>query len=166
MDKPRIIKKYPNRRLYDTRISSYVTLEDVRQLVLQCEPVQVVDAKTGDDITRSVLLQIIAEHEERGEPLFTTRLLTQMIQFYGDDLQGFMGSYLEKSMQSFVDQQQQLRKHLDDMIEGSPWTMMNDMADRNMEMWRAYQEKFLGAQGRGRESKDPRAPANSTEDSS
>src|SRR6478672_13112625 len=95
--KLRIIKKYPNRRLYDTEISSYITLEEVRQLVLDGEDFEVRDAKSGDDLTRSVLLQIISEHEETGSPMFTTQLLSQVIRFYGDSMQGFMGSYLEKS---------------------------------------------------------------------
>ena len=110
------IKKYPNRRLYDTEISSYITLEEVRQLVLDGEEFEVRDAKTGDDLTRSVLLQIISEHEERGQPMFTTQLLSQIIRFYGDSLQGFMGSYLEKSLQIFLDQQQQFRSQLNNIL--------------------------------------------------
>ena len=106
MAQVRVIKKYPNRRLYDTEISSYITLEEVRQLVVDGEEFEVRDAKTGEDLTRSVLLQIIAEHEERGQPMFTTQLLSQIIRFYGDSLQGFMGSYLERSLQVFLDQQQ------------------------------------------------------------
>ena len=93
MSKVRIIKKYPNRRLYDTEISSYITIEDVRQLVVDGEVFEVHDAKSGEDITRSVLLQIIAEHEERGQPMFSTTLLSQIIRFYGDSLQGIIGSY-------------------------------------------------------------------------
>lgn len=143
MSEPRIIKKYPNRRLYDTEVSSYITLEDVRQLVLDHEDIQVVDAKSGDDLTRSVLLQIIAEHEERGQPIFTTQLLTQIIRFYGDALQGFMGSYLERSMEVFLDQQQQFRKQLDNVMGKTPWSLMNDMTERNLEMWRSMQESFL-----------------------
>jgi polyhydroxyalkanoate synthesis repressor PhaR len=108
----RIIKKYPNRRLYDTEISSYITLEDVRQLIVDGEEFEVRDAKSGDDLTRTVLLQIIAEHEERGQPMFSTQLLTQIIRFYGDSLQGFMGSYLERSMQLFLEQQSQFRSQL------------------------------------------------------
>lgn len=165
MESSRIIKKYPNRRLYDTRISSYITLEDVRQLVMDHEPVQVVDAKTGDDITRSVLLQIIAEHEEHGAPLFSTQLLTQMIRFYGDALQGFMGSYLEKSMQSFLDQQQQFRKQLDDMMDDTPWSLMSDMAERNMELWRAYQQSFLRT-GKAERKAAERDPTKSSSESS
>lgn len=143
MSKPRIIKKYPNRRLYDTEVSSYIKLDDVRQLVLDHEEIQVVDAKTGDDLTRSVLLQIIAEHEEQGEPLFTTQLLTRLIRFYGDALQGFMGGYLERSLDVFLDQQQQFRKQLDNVMGKTPWAMMNEMTERNLEMWRSMQENFL-----------------------
>lgn len=145
MSKPRIIKKYPNRRLYDTEISSYITLEDVRQLVMDHEDVQVVDAKSGNDLTRAVLLQIIAEHEERGEPIFTTQLLTRIIRFYGDALQGFMGSYLERSLEVFLDQQQQFRKQLDNVMGKTPWSLMNEMTERNLEMWRSMQESFLRA---------------------
>lgn len=135
----RIIKKYPNRRLYDTEISSYVTLEDIRQLVVDNETFEVVDAKSGQDITRSVLLQIISDHEERGEPMFTTQLLSQVIRFYGDSLQGFMGSYLEKSMHAFLGQQHQFRDQLDDLIGKTPWSVLNEMTERNMELWRSLQ---------------------------
>lgn len=135
----RVIKKYPNRRLYDTEISSYVTLEDIRQLVVDNETFQVVDAKSGQDITRSVLLQIITEHEERGEPMFTAQLLSQVIRFYGDSLQGFMGSYLEKSMHAFLGQQHQFRDQLDDLIGKTPWSMLNEMTERNIDLWRNLQ---------------------------
>ena len=108
----RIIKKYPNRRLYDTEISSYITVEEVRQLILDGEQFEVRDAKTGEDLTRQVLLQIIAEQEQGGEPVLSTQLLSQIIRFYGDSLQGFMGSYLERSMQMFLDQQDQFRRQM------------------------------------------------------
>ncbi len=116
MAQVRTIKKYPNRRLYDTEISSYITLEEVRQLVLDGEDFEVRDAKTGDDLTRSVLLQIIAEHEQTGQPMFTTQLLSQVIRFYGDSMQGFMGSYLEKSLQIFLDQQTKFRSQLNNIL--------------------------------------------------
>ncbi len=135
----RVIKKYPNRRLYDTEISSYVTLEDIRQLVQDGESFEVHDAKSGQDLTRSVLLQIIAEREEQGQPLLTTQLLSQLIRFYGDSLQGFMGSYLERSMQVFLDQQQQFRSQLNTLLGQSPWAMMTDLTERNMELWRQIQ---------------------------
>jgi polyhydroxyalkanoate synthesis repressor PhaR len=145
MAQARIIKKYPNRRLYDTEISSYITLEEVRQLVLDGEEFEVRDAKTGDDLTRSVLLQIIAEHEETGQPMFTTQLLSQVIRFYGDSMQGFMGSYLEKSLQIFLDQQQKFRSQLNNILGQTPWSMLNDMTERNLDLWKSVQEGFLTA---------------------
>lgn len=101
----RVLKKYPNRRLYDTRTSSYITLIDVKQMVLEGEIFEVRDAKTGDEITRSILLQIILEEETGGMPMFTTQMLAQVIRFYGHAMQGMMGSYLEKNLQTFVDLQ-------------------------------------------------------------
>ena len=141
----RIIKKYPNRRLYDTEISSYITLEEVRQLVVEGEEFEVRDAKTGDDLTRSVLLQIITEHEEEGQPMFSTQLLSQVIRFYGDSLQGFMGSYLEKSLQLFLDQQQQFRSQLNNMLGQTPWSMLSDLTNKNLDMWKSLQQGFLNA---------------------
>jgi polyhydroxyalkanoate synthesis repressor PhaR len=143
MSKPRIIKKYPNRRLYDTEISSYITLEEIRQLVLDGEVFEVRDAKSGDDLTRSVLLQIISEHEEKGTPMFSAQLLSQLIRFYGDSLQGFMGSYLERSLQVFLDQQQQFRSQLNNLMGQTPWSMLNDVTERNMEVWRNLQQSLL-----------------------
>lgn len=145
MAQVRIIKKYPNRRLYDTEISSYITLEEVRQLVVDGEEFEVRDAKSGEELTRSVLLQIIAEHEERGQPMFTTQLLSQVIRFYGDSLQGFMGGYLERSLQVFLDQQQQFRSQLNTMMGQTPWSMLNDLTERNMDMWKTMQQGFINA---------------------
>lgn len=145
MAQTRIIKKYPNRRLYDTEISSYITLEEVRQLVLDGEDFEVRDAKSGEDLTRPVLLQIIAEHEDRGQPIFTTRLLSQIIRFYGDSMQGFMGSYLEKSLQIFLDQQQQFRSQLNNILGQTPWSMLNDLTERNLDLWNSLQQRFLAA---------------------
>jgi polyhydroxyalkanoate synthesis repressor PhaR len=145
MAQVRIIKKYPNRRLYDTEISSYITLEEVRQLVIDGEEFEVRDAKSGDDLTRSVLLQIISEHEETGQPMFTTQLLSQIIRFYGDSMQGFMGSYLEKSLQIFLDQQQKFRSQLNNILGQTPWSMLNGLTERNMDLWKSVQEGFLNA---------------------
>lgn len=142
----RIIKKYPNRRLYDTEISSYITVEEVRQLILDGEQFEVRDAKTGEDLTRQVLLQIIAEQEQGGEPVLSTQLLSQIIRFYGDSMQGFMGSYLERSMQLFLEQQSQFRQQLGGMIGQTPWNMMNQMAERNLELWTQFQ-KYMAGQG-------------------
>jgi polyhydroxyalkanoate synthesis repressor PhaR len=104
----RLIKKYPNRRLYDTQTSTYITLADVKQLVLDQEEFQVIDAKSGDDLTRQILLQIILEEESGGVPMFTAQMLAQIIRFYGNAMQGMMGSYLEKNIQAFIDIQGKL----------------------------------------------------------
>lgn len=105
---PRVLKKYPNRRLYDTSASTYITLADVKQMVLDGTEFEVRDAKTGDDLTRSILLQIILEEETGGAPMFTANMLAQIIRFYGHAMQGMMGSYLEKNLQTFVEMQARL----------------------------------------------------------
>jgi polyhydroxyalkanoate synthesis repressor PhaR len=104
----RVIKKYPNRRLYDTDTSSYITLAEVKQLVMDSETFLVRDVKTGEDLTRSILLQIILEEEANGSPMFTAPVLASVIRFYGHALQGFMGGYLEKNIQSLMDVQTKL----------------------------------------------------------
>jgi len=101
----RLIKKYPNRRLYDTKTSSYITLADVKQMVLKNEDFQVLDAKTNEDLSRQILLQIILEEESGGMPMFSSDLLSQMIRSYGGAMQGFMGSYLEKNLDAFEQSQ-------------------------------------------------------------
>ena len=105
----RLIKKYPNRRLYDTRTSTYITLADVKELVLAHEMFQVVDAKSGDDLTRAILLQIILEEEAGGAPMFSSDLLSQMIRFYGNAMQGMMGNYIENNIKSFTEVQAKLK---------------------------------------------------------
>lgn len=107
-DSVRLIKKYPNRRLYDTQTSAYITLADVKQLVLGAAPFQVVDAKSGEDLTRSILLQIILEEESGGVPMFSANVLSQIIRFYGHAMQGVMGTFLEKNMQAFMDIQESM----------------------------------------------------------
>ena len=154
----RVIKKYPNRRLYDTEISSYITIEDVRQLIVDGEEFEVRDAKTGEDLTRQVLLQIIAEHEQDGEPMLSTQLLSQLIRFYGDSLQGFMGNYLERSMQMFLDQQQQFRQQMGGLLGQTPWAMMNQLTERNLQAWKEFQQNLVGAMGSSpgaKREKDP-----------
>lgn len=104
-EKQRIIKKYPNRRLYDTETSSYITLSEVKTLVMKREPFEVLDVKTGENITRSILLQIILEAEASGSPMFTAPVLESLIRFYGNAMQGMLGGYLEKNIQSLIDVQ-------------------------------------------------------------
>ena len=106
----RLIKKYPNRRLYDTKTSSYITLVDVKQMVLKQEEFQAVDAKTGEDLTRQILLQIILEEESSGSPMFTSDALSQMIRTYGNAMQGMMGGYLEKNINAFQEMQKSLQE--------------------------------------------------------
>jgi polyhydroxyalkanoate synthesis repressor PhaR len=115
----------------------------VRQLIVDGEEFEVRDAKTGEELTRTVLLQIISEHEERGQPMFSTQLLTQIIRFYGDSLQGFMGSYLERSMQLFLEQQTQFRSQLNTMLGQTPWTMLNSLTERNLDLWKSFQQGLL-----------------------
>ena len=111
-DQIRLIKKYPNRRLYDTQTSSYITLADVKELVLEHGIFQVVDAKSGEDLTRNILLQIILEEEAGGAPMFTSDLLSQMIRFYGNAMQGMMGKYLENNIKAFTDMQGKLQEQV------------------------------------------------------
>jgi len=106
----RLIKKYPNRRLYDTQTSVYITLADVKQLVLASEDFKVIDAKSSEDLTRSILLQIILEEEAGGTPLFSSPMLAQIIRFYGHAMQGMMGTYLEKTMLAFVEIQNKMQE--------------------------------------------------------
>jgi len=117
---PRIIKKYPNRRLYDTETSSYITLSDVRKLVLDHVDFRVEDAKTHEDLTRSILLQIILEQEAAGAPMFTSDVLSQIIRFYGNAMQGMMGSYLEKNIQTFIEIQKRLQDQSRQMYGENP----------------------------------------------
>jgi polyhydroxyalkanoate synthesis repressor PhaR len=122
----RIIKKYPNRRLYDTNTSTYITLADIKQLVMANDPFVVLDAKTSDDLTRSILLQIILEEEACGTPMFTAAVLSSIIRFYGQSMQGFMGGYLEKNIQTL----QEVQARLSDQSKGmSPemWAQFMNM---------------------------------------
>jgi polyhydroxyalkanoate synthesis repressor PhaR len=131
----RLIKKYPNRRLYDTKTSSYITLADVKQMVLKQEEFQVVDAKSGDDLTRQILLQIILEEESGDVPMFSSDLLSQMIRSYGSAMQGFMGSYLEKNVEAF----QQMQKSLQEQAN----RVYGDSSRAPQEMW----AQFMNLQG-------------------
>jgi polyhydroxyalkanoate synthesis repressor PhaR len=119
---PRVLKKYPNRRLYDTLTSSYITLADVKKMVLESQDFEVRDAKTGEELTRSILLQIILEEETGGMPMFTSQMLAQVIRFYGHAMQGMMGSYLEKNLQTFVDMQARLAEQSKGLYDPKTFT--------------------------------------------
>ena len=143
MEEKRIIKKYPNRRLYDTEESKYITLEDIRKLVLANKEFIVKDVKTDEDLTRSILLQIISEQEGDGEPLFSTDALSHIIRFYGDSVQSVAGDYIQQSINLFVNQQQQLREQLSSAVAKNPLTAMAEMTEQNMDMWKKMQENFF-----------------------
>ena len=113
----RVLKKYPNRRLYDTEVSSYITLAEVKAMVLQGVDFEVRDAKTGEDLTRSILLQIILEEETGGVPIFSATMLSQIIRFYGHAMQGMMGTYLEKNLQTFTEIQARLAEQAKGLYE-------------------------------------------------
>ena len=131
----RLIKKYPNRRLYDTKTSVYITLADVKKLVMGGEEFQVVDAKTGEDLTRSILLQIILEEEAAGAPMFSSDVLTQFIRSYGNAMQGMLGAYLERNMQLFGEIQKSMKEQSQKLY--------GDPAKVNDELWK----QFMSFQG-------------------
>ena len=140
----RVIKKYPNRRLYDTAESKYVTLNDVRKLVLDGVGFCVIDKKSGDDITRNILLQIIIEQEDEGEPLFTTDVLEQIIGFYGDSVQDVAGDFISQSLDLFRKQQERFGNQVREAMEANPMSsVLGEMTKQNMEMWKKMQSSFF-----------------------
>jgi polyhydroxyalkanoate synthesis repressor PhaR len=143
MPTERIIKKYPNRRLYDTELSRYITIADVRDLVMKGVPFRVMDTSNEADLTRSTLLQIMLEEEAGGEPLFSANMLGQIIRFYGGTLQGVFARYLEHSLDAFADQQKQMTE----TWGGTPFDALNRMTQQNMELWADAQKSFLRAAG-------------------
>ncbi|MFP4146249.1 MAG: polyhydroxyalkanoate synthesis repressor PhaR [Halorhodospira sp.] len=169
MSETRIIKKYPNRRLYDTAISSYITLADVKRLVLESVEFQVVDAKTREDITRSILLQIISEEEAGGEPIFSSQLLAQLIRAYGGNMQDMLTSYLEKSLELWGEQQRVFQERTREFMDHNPMTIMTQIAERNLALWRQMSGFDPGRDengdndgdddpsARGRDDRDPNA---------
>jgi polyhydroxyalkanoate synthesis repressor PhaR len=152
----RVIKKYPNRRLYDTDTSTYITLADVKQLVMDREAFVVRDAKSNDDLTRSILLQIILEEEAGGAPMFSEAALANLIRFYGQAMQGFMGSYLEKNVQAFTDMQAKMAEQSKNMTPEmwaqfvnlpNPLTQGMSAFEKMQEQIAKNAEQMLGAFG-------------------
>ena len=145
-DGVRIIKKYPNRRLYDTAISSYITLDDVRQLVVDCESFQVIESKSNEDITRSILMQIINEQEEAGEkPMFTNDFLQQIIRSYGNCMQDMLSSYFDRTIAVFADQQKRLQENVNTFFDSAnsfnnemmnPVSYFQNVAQKNLTAWK------------------------------
>jgi len=154
----RLIKKYPNRRLYDTQSSSYITLQEVKAFVVQGEAFKVVEAKTNEDLTRSILLQIILEEEAAGVPMFSEAALANIIRFYGHAMQGFMGNYLEKNVQTFTDLQMQVAeqsKHLTPELWAQVMTtqtpmlsgLMGNYTEQSQKMLAQMQKQMISAMG-------------------
>jgi|TARA_B110000438_G_scaffold199714_1_gene191259 polyhydroxyalkanoate synthesis repressor PhaR len=140
----RVIKKYPNRRLYDTEESRYVTLCDIRKLVVEEVGFCVIDKKTGDDLTRSILLQIITEQEDCGEPLFTIDALEKIIGFYGKSVQALAGESLCESINIFREQQEKIQSQLTEALKLNPVTApLTEMTKKNLEVWNQMQAQFF-----------------------
>ncbi|OPX54362.1 polyhydroxyalkanoate synthesis repressor PhaR [Oceanospirillum multiglobuliferum] len=141
----RVIRKYANRRLYDTSESRYVTLEDIKLLVINKEEFRVEDSKSGEDLTRNILLQIITEqengHPASGNPMFSNQVLQQLIRFYGDSMQGTMSNYLEESINTFLEQQKALRDQMQTAMTATPMELMRRVAEQNMKIWQSFQPK-------------------------
>lgn len=134
-----IIKKYPNRRLYDTSQSQYVNLDAIRTLVMSHKEFQVIDSKSEEDLTKSILLQIITEQENNdSQSLLTQSVLKQLIRFYGSDMQMFLRQYIEQSMAAFLDRQEAVQGVMKDMMEASPLNAFSQMMERNMSVWNAF----------------------------
>jgi len=139
----RVIKKYPNRRLYDTANSGYITLADVKQMVLEHVEFRVMDAKSGDDLTRSILLQIILEEESAGMPMFSSEMLSQMIRFYGNALQGIMGNYMEQNVKAFLTIQQKLQDQAK-QVYGDKMMLTPDLWKQFLQMQAPGMQGMLG----------------------
>lgn len=136
----RVLRKYANRRLYDPSESRHVTLDEVRDIIVEGGSVRVEDAKTGEDLTRSILLQIIVEREAQGKPLLSADLLQQLIRFYGGAMQDFLGSYLERSVSAFVSQQESLQEQMMKLVADNPIT---DLTKRNLALWQELGENLV-----------------------
>jgi polyhydroxyalkanoate synthesis repressor PhaR len=155
----RVVKKYPNRRLYDTVESRYITLADIRRLVMDKVDFIVIDKKSQEDITRSILLQVIAEQEHAGEPLMSQDFLSQVIRSYGGAMQSLVGSYLEQSLKLLSSQQQQMREHMRGMMGTDAYDSIATLTQQNLERWRSVQDDIYkvmsgaGSAGRGKEQR-------------
>lgn len=141
MTERRIIKKYANRRLYDTNASKHVTLADIRKLIVSGVDVQVLEETSGEDITRALLLQIIVDQEQSDTPLLPEVLLAQLIRFYGNPMQGMMGDYLQKSVGTFVAQQESIQSQMQNMLSDTPMDTLQELMKKNMSAW----ESMLGS---------------------
>ena len=143
MTQERLIKKYANRRLYDASQSRHITLDDIRGLIVKGERIKVVEDKTGHDITRHILLQVIAEQEQFGRPILSTPVLESIIRFYGNSMQGMLASFLEKSVETFLVQQDSLQAQISKMVANTPLATMADLTRQNIDALAKMQENVL-----------------------
>ena len=143
MSATRIIKKYPNRRLYDTKESSYITLSNIKDLVIKKIDFVVIDKKSGDDITRSILLQVISEQEQQGQAVMSQDFLSQVIRSYGKVVPDFMSRYLEQSMQFFMNQQQNIRGQMKRVVGVDPVMAVADVTQKNINRWKSLQDEVM-----------------------
>jgi len=148
----RTIKKYPNRRIYDTHDSKYITISDVRDMIMQGIEFKVIDTQTRKDITRSVLLQIIIDQESEHDPLFSTDNLQDFIRYYGENQREGFSDFIGQSLAFFEKQQQQFQSSVSDMMEQNPVKVWSDISKQNMEMWQQMQSTFFSAGSKGKES--------------
>ncbi len=144
MSSERLIKKYANRRLYDTEASQHVTLDGIRELISDGHDVRIVDDTTGDDITRTVLLQIISDQEQGGRPVLDAELLTRIIRLYGNPAQDLMGEYLLKSFDAFMTQQSRFQEQMRAAMAATPLASMTELMQTNMKAFEKMQEALLG----------------------
>ncbi len=142
-DNIRLIKKYPNRRLYDTQTSKYITLDDARQMVVDKVPFKVVDQKTGEDLTRAILLQIIMEQENSGDSMFNTDVLTNFIRNYSETSRENFAGFLQANLELFNEQQAKLFSQMDKTLQGSPMEFWVNMARQNMDRLQEMQGQFF-----------------------
>jgi polyhydroxyalkanoate synthesis repressor PhaR len=154
MSEPRVIKKYPNRRLYDTVQSKYITLSDIRSLVLERIEFVVIDKKSQEDITRSILLQVIADQEHAGEPLMSQDFLSQVIRSYGGAMQNVVGSYLEQSLKLLSSEQPQIRDRLRNSMGSDAYDAISSLTQKNIERWRSVQDDIFKAMCGGAKRED------------
>lgn len=143
MSEPRVIKKYPNRRLYDTAESRYITLADIRRLVVDHIEFVVIDKKNQQDITRSILLQVIAEQEHSAQPMLSREFLSQVIRNHAEQAHGVMSSYLEQSIRLFSAQQRELRERIRQVTGSDALDAVASFAERNYQRWRTVQDEIF-----------------------
>ncbi len=144
MAEPHLIKKYANRRLYDTVSSSHITLDGIRELIVSGTDVRIVDDTSGDDITRSILLQIIAERELGGRPMLDASFLMSIIRLYGNPMQDLVGEFLNSSFETFMSQQAEYQEQMREALKATPLSTMQNLAETNLKAWQALQETMLG----------------------